>query len=125
MTPDRKRILAVSGIARKPHALSRGPRYSRASPDHDGCCRQPSPSRCETTTFDYGAPAELFRPSARVGRGSRWDYRRFATAAEAIRFAVEEFPAVRALGTRMQVGDKRYDGDGIQRYDSDKYALRQ
>jgi hypothetical protein len=32
---------------------------------------------------------------------------------------------VRALGTRMQVGDKRYDGDGIQRYDSDKYALRQ
>jgi len=29
---------------------------------------------------------------------------------------------VRALGARMQVGDKRYDGDGIQRlYDSDKY----
>ena len=40
-------------------------------------------------------------------------YRRFATAAEAIRFAVEELPAVRALGAWMQVGDKRFDGDDI------------
>src|SRR5262249_42866341 len=52
-------------------------------------------------------------------------YRRFATAAEAIRFAVEEFPAVHALGATMQVGDERHDGDGIQRlYESDKYPLR-
>jgi hypothetical protein len=38
-------------------------------------------------------------------------YRRFATAAEAIRFAIEELPAVRALGAWMQVGDQRFDGD--------------
>ena len=38
-------------------------------------------------------------------------YRRFATAAEAIRFAVEELPSMRALGAWMQVGDKRFDGE--------------
>jgi len=70
-------------------------------------------------------PPELFRPSARVGRGSRWDYRRFATAAEAIRFAVEEFPAVRALGAWMQVGDQRFDGDDIQRlYEGNDHPLQ-
>ena len=48
-------------------------------------------------------------------------YRRFATAAEAIRFAVEE----RALGAWMQVGDQRFDSDDIQRlYESDDYPLQ-
>src|SRR5260221_14707914 len=47
---------------------------------------------------------------------------RFATAAEAIRFAIEELPAVRALGAWMQVGDQRFDGDDIQRlYESNDY----
>jgi len=83
------------------------------------------PAEDETTTFDYGASAELFMPKRKGGSRQPLGYRRFATAAEAIRFAVEEFPAVRTLGARMQVGDKRYDGDGIQRlYDSDKYPLR-
>jgi hypothetical protein len=51
-------------------------------------------------------------------------YRRFATAAEAIRFAVEKLPAVRALGAWMQVGDERFDGDDIQRlYESDDFPL--
>jgi hypothetical protein len=52
-------------------------------------------------------------------------YRRFATAAEAIRFAVEKLPAVRALGAWMQVGDERFDGDDIQRlYESDDFPLQ-
>ena len=37
------------------------------------------------------------------------------TAAEAIRFAVEEFPAMRSLGAWMRVGDDRFDSDDIQR----------
>src|SRR6516162_3899557 len=50
---------------------------------------------------------------------------RFATAAEAIRFAIEELPAVRALGAWMQVGDQRFDSDDIQRlYESDDYPLQ-
>ena len=52
-------------------------------------------------------------------------YRRFATAAEAIRFAVEDFPAVRTLGAWMQVGDGRFDSDEIRLlYDRSDYQLR-
>ena len=47
-------------------------------------------------TFDYELPAELFTAKRKGGARSRLGYRRFATAAEAIRFIVEDlFPAVR------------------------------
>jgi hypothetical protein len=42
--------------------------------------------------FDYNAPAELFPAKVRTGR-RRVNYRRFDTAAQAIRFAIEELPA--------------------------------
>ena len=49
----------------------------------------------------------------------------WTTAAEAVRFAVEEFPAVRTLGAWMQVGDQRYDSDEICRLcESAGYPLR-
>ena len=50
--------------------------------------------------FDYNSPAELFISKRKGVGGLRapTGYRRFATAAEAIRFAVEEFPAIRTLG---------------------------
>jgi hypothetical protein len=77
--------------------------------------------------FDYNSSAELFIPK-RKGVGSRrtpTGYRRFATAAEAIRFAVEEAPAVRTLGAWMQVGDERFDSDEICRlHGSSDYPLR-
>ena len=73
--------------------------------------------------FDYKTPAELFL-SKRKGR-RRTKYRRFATAAEAIRYAVEDLPALRSLGAWMQVGDERFNSDEIQRlYDSSDYPLR-
>ena len=79
----------------------------------------------ETVTFDYGIPAELFMGKSKGGPRQPLRYRRFATAAEAIRFAVEELPAVRALGAWMQVGDQRFDGDDIQRlYESNDYPLQ-
>ena len=53
--------------------------------------------------FNYSAPAEFFISKPRAGSRTRMKYRRFATAAEAIRFAVEDFPAVRTLGAWMQV----------------------
>ena len=46
--------------------------------------------------FDYSAPAELFL--AKPMKGSRTKYRRFATAAEAIRYAVEDLRTPRAFG---------------------------
>ena len=74
--------------------------------------------------FDYGAPAELFMPKRKGGPRQSLGYRRFTTAAEAICFAVEKFPALRTLGAWMRVGDERFDGDEIQRlYESNDYPL--
>ena len=73
-------------------------------------------------SFDYDAPAELFL--SRNTKRSRQKYRRFATAAEAIRYAVEDLPALRSLGAWLQVGDERFDGDEIERlYKSSEYPL--
>jgi hypothetical protein len=54
--------------------------------------------------FDYDSPAELFIPK-RGGRGRRQpiNYRRFATAAEAIRFAVEEFLGHSVRGCGLEI----------------------
>jgi hypothetical protein len=76
-------------------------------------------------TFDYGLPAELFMAKRKGGARSRLISRRFATAAEAIRFAVEDFPTIRALGAWMQVGDERFNGEDIHRlYQSRDFPLR-
>ncbi len=76
--------------------------------------------------FDYNSSAELFIPKRRAGgRRQPINYRRFPTAAEAIRFAVEEFPAVRSVGAWMRVGDRRYNGNEIcWLYESNEYPLR-
>ena len=75
-------------------------------------------------TFDYDAPADLFMGKRKAGMRQRLGYRRFATAAEAIRFAVEDLPAVRTLSAWLQVGDERYDSTEIQRlYERADYPL--
>jgi len=75
--------------------------------------------------FDFGAPAELFMAKRKGGTRQPLGYRRFATAADAIRFAVEDFPAIRTLGAWLQVGDERFDSDDIQRlYDSADFPRR-
>ena len=77
-------------------------------------------------SFDYGLPAELIMAKRKGGARSRLITRRFATAAEAIRFAVEDFPALRALGAWMQVRDERFNGEDIHRlYQSQQFPLRQ
>jgi hypothetical protein len=76
-------------------------------------------------TFDYAASAELFIPKGKPGARRSPSYRRFATAAEAIRFAVEDFPAVCTLGGWMKVGEERFNGDDIQRlYESASFPRR-
>ena len=76
-------------------------------------------------TIDYRLPAELFMAKRKGGARSRLISRRFATAAEAIRFAVEAFPAIRALGAWMQVGNQRFEGEEIHRlYQSHEFPLR-
>jgi hypothetical protein len=73
--------------------------------------------------FDYSAPAELFPTRSR--KGSRpMAYRRFAKAADAIRFAIEELSPTHLLGAHLEVEEARFDRDGIRRlYDSEDYPL--
>ena len=88
---------------------------------------RPCDRACESVLmkFDYDSPAELFMAKRKGGARQPLGYRRFGTAAEAIRFAVEEFPAVRTLGAWLQIGDDRYDADEIQKlYDSVEYPLK-
>ncbi len=76
-------------------------------------------------TFDYAASAELFMPKRKPGARRPLSYRRFTTAAEAIRFAVEEFPSIHTLGAWMKVGEERFNGDDIRRlYESTSYPRR-
>jgi len=74
-------------------------------------------------TFDYGSPADLF--PARSPKGGRpAGYRRFDTAAEAVRYAIEEMPEQFLSGAILEVDDRRIDGAGIRDlYDSADYPL--
>jgi molybdate transport system regulatory protein len=62
--------------------------------------------------FDYSSPAELYLSRR---RGRHTDYRRFATAAEAIHYAVEELRTRRYRSARMQVGDELFNKKEINR----------
>ena len=74
--------------------------------------------------FDYGAPAELFPSRIKKGRG-RVTYKRFDTAAEAIRFAMEEVPPPALLGVYLEVDEARYGLPEIQYlYERAAYPLK-
>ena len=77
-------------------------------------------------TFDYTASAELFIPKkdGKAGLRQPVSFHRFATAAEAIRFAVEDFPAIHTLRVWMRVGDERFNGVDIRLYESKSYPQR-
>ena len=73
--------------------------------------------------FDYNAPAELF--PCRSTKGNRpVGYRRFDTAAEAIRFAIEVMPSDLLLRAVLEVEEQRVNGHRIRElYDSAAYPL--
>ena len=76
------------------------------------------------TPFDYAAPGELF--SARsISMRSRVTYKRFDSAAKAIRFAVEEMPADTLRSTTLEVDEVRMRGEEIRElYQHPDYPLR-
>ncbi|RYE09304.1 MAG: hypothetical protein EOP22_09385 [Hyphomicrobiales bacterium] len=72
--------------------------------------------------FDYNCPAELF-PSRRYAK-SLARYRRFPSAAEAVRYIIEDQPESWLVGSTLDVDGARYEGKAIRAlYDSETYPL--
>lgn len=75
------------------------------------------------TKFDFNAPADFFPARRRAGQ-SPVGYRRFDTAAQAIRYAVEELPVEFLDGSVLEIDNERVKGDDIRLlYRSDDYPL--
>jgi hypothetical protein len=84
----------------------------------------PLNARAAVADFDYAAPAEMFMARAKLARRSPIAYRRFETAAEAIRFAIEQVQTSLLVGAIMEVEEQRYDHRGIRElYDRDAYPF--
>lgn len=75
--------------------------------------------------FDFTSPAELFPARGRGLRRGTVTYKRFDSAADAIRFAIEELDPVWLFGAILEVDDVRFDGVAIRNlYASDEYPLK-
>jgi hypothetical protein len=86
------------------------------------CNHAPASPYTGMSNFNYRAPAELFGNPGRHRRSV--SYRRFASGAEAVRFAVEGISDAHLAGVTLQVGDDRFDHRAIRAlYDSAKYPL--
>ena len=73
--------------------------------------------------FDYGAAAELFMNRNRTAK-RRPKYKRFDTAAQAVRFVVEELPAAVLPGAYLLIAEARFGVEEIRSlYESAGYPL--
>jgi len=96
---------------------------ARETKTHDPAGEHVREPTLDLTGFDYSAAAELFLNRSRAAkRGPR--YRRFDTAAEAVRFVVESLPAAVLPGAYLLIDDVRLSLEQIRSlYDSAGYPL--
>ena len=74
--------------------------------------------------FNFNTSAELFPAAIRKKKRAGFAYGRFGTAAEAVRFAIEELPADSLNGAYLQVEEARFDQSGIRTlYESEAFPL--
>jgi len=77
-----------------------------------------------TQSFDYTASADLFSMTNRNGRRQPMNYKHFESAAEAIRYAIEEIPTQNLVGTLLETDESRHDSKAIHRlYTSPSFPL--
>jgi hypothetical protein len=75
--------------------------------------------------INYNFEAELFPPTSRNFCRGKIGYKRFKSAAEAIRFAMEELSSELLVGAYLEIAEERFDGEGIRRlYESEAYPLK-
>jgi hypothetical protein len=75
--------------------------------------------------FSYDTAAELFPAAIRKKRRTGVAYRRFPSAADAVRYAIEELPADCLNGAYLQVDEARFDHKGIRTlYESEDFPLQ-
>jgi hypothetical protein len=85
---------------------------------------QADAAELDTRVFDYGASAELFAGQSKKTR-SAFTYNRFDSAAEALRFAMENASPQAMLGACLEVDEVRYNFDQIGTlYRSATYPLQ-
>jgi hypothetical protein len=77
------------------------------------------------TDFNYDAPAEFYGWRGQGMRRGVVSYRRFSTAAEAIRFAIEDVSSAALGGCALEANGKRIQGREILKlYTSSKFPLQ-
>ena len=73
--------------------------------------------------FDYAAPADFF-PGRNLKGVRSFRYQRFETAAEALRFAIEELPDGLLRSSALEVDQGRFEGANLrQLYEHNAYPL--
>jgi len=107
--------------------LTRSVKHTFGAPHTTGCFKVlASANNLEGSVegFDYNAPAELY-PGRNRKSAKKVTYRRFETAADAIRFAVEELPELLLLGACIEINEQRLNYKDIQAlYASEQFPLK-
>jgi hypothetical protein len=77
------------------------------------------------SSFNYEMPGEFYSRKRQGSRPSGLTYRRFDTAAEAIRFAIEELPSSAFMGCMLEANDERFGARELRAlYASPRYPLQ-
>ena len=76
---------------------------------------------------NYRSEAGLYQPvqrGSKPGKAAPIGYKRFKTAADAIRFAIEQLPSYLLAGVSLEVGDDRYDARQVRELYYGAYPLK-
>src|SRR5215470_10538414 len=125
--PFGSRISVKQAYIRERNDVHGAPRDCGPPSSNPHCSSLESQKRLRSQTmrpFSYDTAAELFPAAIRKKKRAGFAYRRFGTAAEAVRFAIEELPADSLNGAYLQVEEARFDQSGIRSlYESEAFPL--